>query len=31
MKKIVTTEDGRQTYELVLAEEVSFFLIKQMS
>ncbi|SEG47432.1 SulP family inorganic anion transporter [Algoriphagus boritolerans] len=25
MKKIVTTEDGRQTYELVLAEEVSFF------
>ena len=25
MKKIVTTEDGKQTYELVLAEEVSFF------
>ena len=25
MKKNVTTEDGKQTYELVLAEEVSFF------
>ena len=25
MKKIVTTEDGKQIYELVLAEEVSFF------